>query len=192
MAILEIGKLYVSGKTQWPETIEYNYDANGHTILICLRSPTSKEVQGLKNDSLDLALHYADRIPTLLWRVGEKGQSLPWSDCAFNWYLVPPERRQIPEIIQDGQQALLNILLVDADTGILKVFRVISMPTKFSRSLVEAILEQINGGEISSTTYAQVTYELQVKYSSDELQRLAQVKCHIPKPDQSGKPRGFG
>jgi hypothetical protein len=175
MPIVEVGKLYIPGKTQWPETIEYNYDLNGHTIMMYLRSPTKNEIQGVKDGSIDLALHCADRIPTMLFRFGEKGSGIPWSDCAYNWWLVPPERRQLPEPIEDGQGALLNVLLIDADTGILKVFRVISMPTEFSRSLVEAILEQINGDEISSTTYAQVTYELQVKYSSDELQRLAQV-----------------
>jgi hypothetical protein len=192
MPLLEVGKLYISGKTQWPEASEYNYDADGHTIRIFLRAPTSKEIQGIKNGSIDLALHYADRIPTLLFRFGEKGNTMPWSDCPFDWWLVPVERRQTPEPITNSLAALLSILLVDADTGILKAFRVVSMPTEFSRSLHDHILDQISGGEISASEYARISYELQTKYSSEQLSRVAQCRCHIPKPDRTDQPKGFG
>jgi hypothetical protein len=68
---------------------------------------------------------------------------IPWSDALYSWHLVPEERRVLPSA-QDTDQArgLMQIILTDADTGIVQALRAVTLGVDFTRLLLGAIRVQ--------------------------------------------------
>jgi hypothetical protein len=184
MEVIKRGELLVPGRTQWPETIEYNYTLNGHEIRIFMRSPIKEEIQSIRQGLLDFALYNAD-LPVVLI----KTEAIPWSDCPFSYWLVPPDYRQIPPEIKAGEMAIINIILVDADTGIVKGIRSTSLSTEFSQKLHESIQKQIDEGEFSPSEFAKRGAKIQ-RYSAEELSKMATDRFTSGKSE--GKKKGFG
>ena len=176
MSVIEVGKLYIKGRTQWPEAIEYNYDFEGHILRLFLRSPTAKEIAAIRNGAIDLALIVEDSIVFFL--VQFPGGGLPWSDCPYCYWSVPEGRRQTPPMLAENQRAVLNILLVDADTGIVQVMRVVSLEHDFSVLLHTAIAAQIDAGPITPADYALIAQRIQSR-TSEELANSSAMKIQI-------------
>jgi hypothetical protein len=79
--------------------------------------------------------------------------------------------------------------LVDAGARILQAMRVVSLPTNFSQVLTDAILQQIDGPEITPKACAVITASVQSQYSSAQLQASASIRCKLAKPNLA---EGFG
>lgn len=179
MHVAKVGQLYSPNRHQWKETIEYSYDVKGHTLLLFVEDPAPEEIEGIRNQSIDIRFLNIEELIVIIFQFGEKGKYFPWSDSGYSWYAIPPNRRRIPKPIEAGEAALLNIILIDADTGIVKVSRTVSLPTRFSTILVKAIREQISGEEITPTRQMQLTYQAQSQ-RSEELASISRVRCLIP------------
>jgi hypothetical protein len=83
----------------------------------------------------------------------------------------------------------MQIVLVDADAAILQAMRVVSLPTNFSQVLTDAILQQIDGPEITLKVYAVITASVQSQYSSAQLQVITSIRCKLSKHNRA---KGFG
>jgi hypothetical protein len=46
MELLEVGKPYIAGHTQWPEAVEYNFRGGEHELRLFWRDPSVREVEG--------------------------------------------------------------------------------------------------------------------------------------------------
>lgn len=136
---LEVGQLYNPSRTSWPETVQYNFYANGHDLQLFFAGLTEMEIEEVQTGECEFALDVESGIIFFLCRFG----SQPWSDAPYTWHRVPEEQRVLPEPeATSDSRALLQVLLIDASTGILKAIRAVSLSPQFTRALHRAIREQ--------------------------------------------------
>jgi hypothetical protein len=139
MHFLEVGKLYNPNRTSWPETNQYNYRAGQHELTIFYNRPTPEEVEAFSRGEAEFALHYEGKIIFFLYKFG----GLAWADANYSWHLVGENERRVPPPARSAEErALLNVLLVDASTGVLKAMRALTLSPRFTRALEHAIREQ--------------------------------------------------
>lgn len=177
-ASLAVGKLYKPGQTSWPVCVDYNYTTNGHELRLFWNQMAKQEIMEVKKGRAEFALFIDQRVMWLCFKFG----TMPWSDQPFNIQLVPQDIRALPQELEANQRASLVILLVDADTGILKAIRSLTFSPAFSVALHKAISEQcrepvpswlLNTQEY--TAFINSTYD---KYPyPDDMVRKAVARC---------------
>lgn len=138
MVIYKVGEPYSSTKTHWPEGIDYNYRAGQHELRLFRRTPSPQEITDVKSGESRFALAVERDIIFFCYKFGQG----PWGDCGFSIHLVPEAERILPELPAENERVLLTTLLIDAETGLLKAIRVVSLSPKFTRKLHQAILDQ--------------------------------------------------
>jgi len=173
---LAVGELYIPGVTSFPERVQYNYREGGHELLMWLGSPTRQETRAIRKGRAEFALFVESDIIFLLYRF--EG-NLRWSDCPYSFHLVPSGQKQLPfDLPTPDSRAILQILLVDAHTGILKAIRDCSLSPAFSRQLHEAIKEQAAQADFSPMKYDTTLAEIYRNYpTASRMASAAQVKC---------------
>lgn len=171
--LYEVGKLYSPNRTKWDENVEYNYRSGAHELRLFCPSPIAKEIADVQSGQVRLALYpYLDVI-FFCFKFGEQ----PWSDSPYNINLVPADERQLPEDADTAEQRrLLTTFLIDANTGILKVIRVVSMSPQFTRMIHAAIWKQ-NEQSLPDNYDAQIQRIYAANTSSQIAGRLAIVTC---------------
>jgi len=139
MQLIEVGRPYVAGITQWPQTGEYNYIGGEHQLRLFWDSPTAQEVREVRRGVAQFAFVHQNQVIFFLYRFG----MMPWADAPFSIHLVPASYRQLPPpSIGPDARALLRIILVDASTGIVKAARLMTFSPDFSGALEAAIRKQ--------------------------------------------------
>jgi hypothetical protein len=139
---IEVGKLYAPGVTSWPERGEFLlYDA-GLELRLFFGSPTPREVNAVRKGPCRFALKVEGDVLFLLYQFGTEDE-VPWSDVPFTWHLVPEDRRTLPSAQDTGEtRAVLQTVLIDASTGIVRAIRAVSLSPDFTRALLGAIRVQ--------------------------------------------------
>jgi hypothetical protein len=141
MHVIRIGKLYHPDVRHWPEGGEYNYRNGAHELLLRFNRPTAMEVEDVRCSECEFALASVDEILFFLYRFG---RTVPWSDAPYTWHLLPLGQRILPPVSHTKEtRALLQIILVDAGTGIVRALRGITLSPDFTYSLHTAIQNQI-------------------------------------------------
>lgn len=158
--LLKVGAPYVPGRTRWPEGAEYNFSAGGHELRLFFESPSEAEIKAVRKAPVHLALLVQPPIIDLVWRIDGIGD---WSDCPYTWHLVPEQRRAIPETASGQQRALLQIVLVDANTGMLRAIRAVTLPPHATTLLHTAIADQANR-PWTRDGYDQALHDLYARY----------------------------
>lgn len=140
-AALRVGSAYLPGRTRYPEAVQYLYRAGGHELLFWLRSPTRDEVESIRRGQAWFALYVEQPLIVLLYRFDS---AIDWSDAPFSIHLVPPDQRALPAALGEAEEsrALLQIVLVDADTGIVRALRQLTWSPAFTAVVHAAIREQ--------------------------------------------------
>lgn len=135
--VYRVGELYAPTRTRWPEAVDYNYrGGGGHELRLFWPRLSASNVQAVRTGSIELALYVEPPVIVLLYKIAG---ACDWSDQPFTIHLVPAAERQLPIA---GSRALLTILLIDADTGILRVIRTITLAPALTTALHTAIAEQ--------------------------------------------------
>lgn len=172
----EVGKLYHPDRTRWPECSQYNYRGGNHDFVLFWRRPSPTEVETWRKGRIEFAL-LVDGPVIFLFFKPEGGQ---WSDAAFTWHLVPAEERQLPPPVESTEtRALLQITLVDADTGIIRVLRAATLSPAFTAELHDAIRRQ------AETPWDPAAYQraLDDAYRrhphSREMAKAARTRCQV-------------
>jgi len=145
----EVGKLYHPSRTSWPEGIEYNWRQNTHELKLFYRYPSAEEIAAVKRAPAECALTVVGDILFLVFRFGAQ----PWSDAPYSWWMVPPDQRTPPPALAGEERALLNVLLIDAGTGIIRAVRAISLGPAFSQALHAAIRAQAAAASFDQAAY---------------------------------------
>ena len=143
--ILQVGKPLVPGRTAWPEKADFNYYDAGAELRLFFPTPPPAEVAAVRAGPCDFALAVAGDVLFLLYRFGRAGAGVPWSDAPFSWHLVPEGRRQMPPTpweLRPDTRALLQVILTDAATGLVRVLRAVSLAPDFTRALFAAVAVQ--------------------------------------------------
>lgn len=171
--LYEVGKLYSPNRTKWPENVEYNFRDGVHELRMFYPSPAAREIADVQSGQVRLALYpYLDVI-FFCFKFGDQ----PWSDSPYNINLVSSEERQLPEDTDTAEQRrLLTTFLIDANTGILWVIRVVSMSPQFTRALHAAIWNQ-SEKSLPGDYDAQIQRVYAANTSSQIASKLAIATC---------------
>ena len=174
-----VGQLYNSRRTQWPETLQYNYRSGGHELVLFLAAPSPQEVQGIRQGVAEFALFVQKEALFLLFRFGTEGEGLPWSDAVFNWWLVPDAERAVPEReASDQERALLNIVLVNAEDGKIAVLRVVTLSPEFTAKLNAALRQQARTAWKGEAEYDKALNKIYQRYPTTEaMLNVADARC---------------
>jgi len=87
-----------------------------------------------------LTMTSAEGILFFLYRFG---QAIKWSDAPYTWHLVPEDNRVPPEPpATPNTRAVLHVVLLDANTGIVRALRLVTLSPDITRTLYEAIKSQ--------------------------------------------------
>lgn len=176
---LSVGELYLPGTTSWPEAVEYNYFSNTHELRFFLKNPTRYVTEVIRKMPVQLGLYTQDDIILLVYRFTDyKKHLIPVNGYSpFSIHLVPDNMRTLPVIRADAEQEeVLRIHLVDADTGILKAARTVTLSHEFSSALCSAIIDQAN--RLLTDDYNERLQELDRRYPDNEsLMDHCKIKC---------------
>ncbi len=169
----QVGQPYSPTKKHWPEGVDYNYRAGQHELSIFMRTPSAGEIQSIETGPARFALAIIGDIIFFCYRFG----SGPWGDCGFSIHLVPEEKRRLPPPpASNTERALLTTMLIDAETGILKVIRATTFSPRFTQRLHKAITEQ--AGKAFPPNYDAQGEAVYRRYTSAELAKnMAQARC---------------
>jgi hypothetical protein len=172
----EVGKLYHPDKRQWQERGEYNYRSNAHELRLFFSGLTHSDIRRIRNGSCTFSFAVTGDI---IWFFYEFGKACPWSDNSYSIHLVPSDERTIPPELAENEQAILTIILVSSEDGIIKALRQIKLGHDFSVALHTAIREQ------ASQSFNQIKYDAQIaevyrKYPTTKiLLQRAQATCIV-------------
>lgn len=131
----EVGKPFEEGVTWYQEETRFEFNESGPVLLVFLKSPTEKEIEAFRAGDVKIGFYEMENIIFLLFKFG----GLPWIDAPYSIHLSAEFQ---PANIEKGKGYGLQIFLIDAASGILKVIRLIGMGTEWSRRFREAILKQ--------------------------------------------------
>ena len=174
MQIVAIGRPLFEGRTELPESVEYNYQSGDHTLLLSMKNLQPKEIEAVREAEAEFGLYCENGIVFLLYRFGE---ILPWSDSAFSWWNVAEEDRQMPAPqTNPAERILLKIILVEAATGIVKAIRVTTFSPQFTEKLHDAIRQQAVGEEFSRNEFVNRSLQIYQKFTPTEFAANAIVK----------------
>lgn len=134
---------------------EYNWRSDAHELRSFFASPTVEEIEDVHSGTVELALgSYHDQdVLVLFFRIGRQ----PWSGAPYTWHMVPSSEQTLPPGVSGEERAILNIVLVDTDTGLVLALRTVTMPPEFSRTLHEQITAQ------AARPFKQSTYDWQLR-----------------------------
>jgi hypothetical protein len=120
----------------------------------------------------DFALVVDPPVLMLCYRLGD---GIHWSDAPFSWHRVPADQRALPPDTEPVQRALLHAVLIDANNGIIRAMRAMSLSPSFTAALHRAIRAQ---AAIPWEPRAyDATLALLQRRTSAELAEGAEVKC---------------
>jgi hypothetical protein len=146
MSIFGVGRLYVEGRTQWPEEARYQYRRGAHELALMIRGVSECHVRALGQGEAEFALVVGEPILVLCYRFGDDvgwGRTIP-----FNWHLMPLEERVDPPLAGIdaepcfGLETTLWVSVVEANDGVVRARRAFALSREFVRSLHSALRQQ--------------------------------------------------
>lgn len=172
--LLEVGKPY-PGRATTQEASWLEYTESGPVLLMAVNRPTEKEIEAVRSGRIEFALYETDSVFWFLYKIRGFG---PWSDCPFSIRLYDGKGVKFDwsEEIEDGTGLALQIILIEAGTNIVKVLRLIALPTKFSREFRAMVLAQLER-PFDVARYHQEIDKTYARLSSDDLAARADIKC---------------
>jgi hypothetical protein len=135
----EVNKPYHKGKTHWQTGTDFNWRSNTLELRLFFDKLTHSDIRAIRNGPCEFALTVIDGVIFFLFNFG---QACPWSDNSYAWGLIAEGERTIPPELGPGEMALLSIILVSAEDGIIRALRQISLGHNFSVKLFDAIRAQ--------------------------------------------------
>ncbi|GCF11246.1 hypothetical protein [Dictyobacter arantiisoli] len=175
-----VGTLYSKTRTSWPEIAEWNCTRSLNELRLFYYNPKPQEIQAISRGKCEFGLSVKGDIIFLSFRFygNQPGQAgIPWSDAPYSYHMLPDDRKQMPdENLSSESRSLLQVVLVNANTGILLAIRNVTLSPEFTQALFQAIRDQ------AAKPFNQAAYDRQLKriydaYNSKQLFAAAHVKC---------------
>jgi hypothetical protein len=178
----QVGTLYNPGKTTWEQGADFNYRKveNGSDGMLELRlfyhRLTEVEVSAVSDGQAVFSIVVLRGVLFFLYRFGESAIE---GDCSVNWHMTPVrDRAEFPRL-GDANYGRLFIILVDADTGITRTFRLIRLGDTFARGIYHEMDEQ-KRRQFHKARYLEAVDQVYEKFSNaDELFKVASRTCII-------------
>lgn len=163
---LEVGKPYLPGRSNFPEGIEFGWGSTHGRAELRFFWPdlTEDEVTAFASGDIELGIYYELPVLLLLYRIDG---ATDWSDLAYTPHGLPQGLPDFPE--PDECPGLgLRLVLINADSGMVKVLRDMALSAEFSRTLLVCMQKQ-----------AEALYDPAVFN-----QVLDEIYMHHPEPDE--------
>lgn len=167
---IEVGKLLAPNVTQYQEGPKFDYTPSGPIVRIAFNNPTAKEIEGAKSGTLEMSYYVRGPIIFVCLKIQGCGR---WMDMPFSIRLHENVNFDWSDEIVDGQGLAITVMLVDAQTGILKSYRLIGASTAFSRGLRSAILQQYEQS-FDKDEYFRLLNETYRSLTSDQIAQRAE------------------
>lgn len=171
MSTRQIGDVYSPEHTRYDEGARYLYSDGAHELVLFWNAPTPAEVEGFRTQPLEVGLFTHGPAAFFLYKIKSVCE---WSDVAFNLHLVPEEQRALPDE-PPGDRARLRMVLVNAEDGVIRAKRIVSLDKVMTQALKMVLCAQ------AADAFNRVIYEASVQqvYSryadSDALAGVAEV-----------------
>lgn len=166
MHIYEVGELFKEGITRYQEGCIFDVTDGGAVLNLFYSTPSELEIEAAKSGTVQTKILYKNDIIFMLFKfIGQE-----WIDCPYTVHLSK-NLTQLQEIENNTGYAL-NINLIDANTGILKVMRLIAIDNRRSKLLKKYIEQQ-------KTTFNKIEYNKNINtiyntYTSKQLVQFAE------------------
>lgn len=172
MYAIQVGQPLNPTIYSWPPMPEYNFLDSGHELILSFPRPRPQEITAVWEATAHFAFTVVGDIIVFQYRFGG---ALPWSDCGYNWHRVSEDIRTLPDMPAPGERAMLRVILIDANTGIVKALRALTFSHTFIKRLHQAIREQ--AARPLPDDYEQQAERLFVNYSTKMLRQRAIASC---------------
>ena len=142
-----------------------------------MKYPTKQEIKAYKSGNISLKLIVKSHAFFLLFKIG----NLDWCDVTYSNCLYPEmEVNKYKKTIQETYPKKLNLVLVDANSQVVKVYRVLKLSTKFIEVMRDAFIEQCKTFPSVKNYNAEVK-KIYNKYQPEQLpiSELINVSCEI-------------
>jgi len=163
----EIGQLFQPGVTRYNEETRFDFLQDGAVLMLFFNHPTPQEIEDIRSGRFEIGFCEKDSIIFMLFRFG----SQPYIDAPYTVHLS--HEFEFMDLQQDMGYGL-NIFLVDAATGILKVIRYVGLSTDFSNRFRKAVERQKHAA-FDKESYNAAISQIYRNYSTDDLVKQAVV-----------------
>lgn len=148
-----VGEVYSPEHRHYEEGARYAYANGAHDLVLFWKRPTPAEVIGVRDAPVEVGLYTQPPAAFLLYKIQNVCE---WSDVAFHVQLLGPEHRQLPDE-PTGERGRLRITLVDAEDGVIKAKRLVSLEKVTTQALRHVMREQ------AQATFVRALYEIAVQ-----------------------------
>jgi hypothetical protein len=174
--VYTVGELYDPDRPGgWPQTPHLAVIGSTAELVLSVNAPTADEVAAVETGRVQFAWVGSDHVGVLAFRFGgfRFGDGFPWCDCPYN-----PNRQTVdrPGLLS----GTVFVMLVDADTGILRAIRGLRWPPRFVAT-VNASIKQMLGTPFSDTAEGHALEYLYGRWptAADLVRERADVQCTI-------------
>ncbi|MCR5257815.1 MAG: hypothetical protein K6E40_06620 [Desulfovibrio sp.] len=163
-----VGSLYEPGYESWDAGCFFEMTGEKCTLGLFWLDVTDKDVENVAHGEGTFGLWYSnDGDVYFLFRFGQD----PWADSVFSVWQMPEEKRIRPAKSLGRHRVGLEVVLVDAETGIVRAVRQTLLSVSFSRKLCNSVARQYSDRYIAS-------------WSEEDFQeRCRKVYQEYPEPD---------
>lgn len=168
----KVGEPYSATRSSWPEAQQFNVRGGEFELTLFFRAPKPKEVRSVKRGKSHFAALSWGPVLNFLYAFEP---AIKWSDAPFTIHALPPKEQVLPEIPDGQDRALLNVVLVDADTGLIRALRVVSLSADVTAVIGRVVTDQL-ASKWDPDEYHRALKQMQVHSVRDLLDR-ADVRC---------------
>ncbi len=134
----QVGSRYSPPLAEWPAATQYTYRSQRHELVLFLYNPTPQEIAGIREEEIALGiLPFDDDMLFLLYKIGS---TIHWSTAPYSWSHAAEHRQILPAELQQNED--LQIIAVNATTGIIEAVRGVSLASDFATKLYALIVRQ--------------------------------------------------
>ena len=136
------GRLLFPGVMGLNPGAHYQYTTDGHRLILSIERPSSAQIVAVETRAGLFGLVVRDEVFLLLAQFGDG----PCLAAHYNWWFNSPDIRPNPFTSLAGAepQIELQVLLVNASSGVIEAARKYHLTKAFSRLLLELVANQID------------------------------------------------
>jgi hypothetical protein len=171
MTTRHVGEVYSPDHARYDEGARYAYSGGAHELVLFWGAPTPAEVEGFRIRPMEVGLFTHGPVGFLLYKIKDVCE---WSDVAFNIHMIPESQRELPNE-EPGDRARLRMVLVDAEDGVIRAKRIVSLDKVMTQAIKRAMLDQAAAG-FNRVIYEAAVQDVYSRYAdSDALANIADV-----------------
>jgi hypothetical protein len=165
MQAIEVGKPF-PGTKPIPESVIFEFEQSSGFLRVAWTSPSQFELKQFADGKIKLGFVEIDGIIFILVKFG----SMSWMDAPYHVKFFPPY--ELENLTYSNKGYLINYVMLDAKTRIVKVLKLLEMPHEMSLHFRELVTKQ---RETSIDEYDQRLFKIYKKHSTNDLVKIAKT-----------------